>query len=191
MADDADRLSRLRQLEPAAPLDRVLLFYDELPPVHVDNMMGNWRGREIATGHVFDGLLGPSGWHGKRFRSADDVDPLIFRRKDGRLFAGNPAVMPIGLIQRLPGLAKHPLSAALFRTFAPLLATGRARARLRMTEYRGVTTATMIYDDLPINDVFRMVTPDLILGAMDIRGSADPFFFTLRQEAQATPSSLA
>ena len=30
-------------------------------------------------------------------------------------------------------------------------------ARLRMTEYRGVVSATMIYDSLPLNDVFRKV----------------------------------
>ena len=182
MPADADRLARLTELEPVAPAAEVLAFYDSLPAAPVDAMLGSWRGGEIATGHVFDGLLGPSGWHGKDFRSADDVDPLVFRRKDGRLFAGNPAIMPVGLIQRMPALAKHPLSAALFRTMAPLLATRRPRARLRMTDYRGVTSATMIYDDLPINDVFRMVTPDVMLGAMDIRGSDRPFFFTLRRE---------
>lgn len=191
MPDNTDNLSRLTELEPAAPLPEVLQFYDSLPSVPVDAMLGSWRGAELATGHAFDGLLGPSGWHGKRFRSPDDVDPLIFRRTNGRLFAGNPAIMPIGLIQRLPGLARHPLSAALFRKISPWLATKRARARLRLTEYRGVTTATMIYDDLPINDVFRMITPDVVLGAMDIRGSANPFFFTLRREPQASPSSLA
>lgn len=179
------------ELEPAAPPADVLAFYDNLPPVPIATMLGDWRGGEIATGHVFDGLLEPSGWHGKRFRSPDEVHPLVFRRRNGDLFAGNPAIMPIGMIQRFPRLAKHPLSAALFRGIAPLLASRRARARLRVTDYRGVATATMIYDDLPINDVFRLVTPDLVLGAMDIRGSVDPYFFTLRREGQSTPSSLA
>jgi hypothetical protein len=47
----------------------VLAFYDSLPPVGLALMTGRWRGGEIATGHPFDGLLGPAGWHGKAFRS--------------------------------------------------------------------------------------------------------------------------
>jgi len=40
----------------------------------------------------------------------------------------------------------------------PLLATRRPRARLRPVEYRGVTSAAMSYDQLPIIDVFRSPT---------------------------------
>lgn len=181
MSDRTPR-HRLEGLEPAASLAEVLAFYDSLPPASLEMMSGRWRGGEIATGHPFDGLLGPSGWYGKAFRSPDDVDPLLFRRKDGRLYAGNPALMPLGLISRAPRLAKHPVSAALFRMAVPLLATGKPKARLRLTHYRGKASATMIYDDLPINDVFRMVDQDTLLGAMDIRGYPDPFFFTLRRD---------
>ena len=175
-------LEQLRELEPTAERTRALAFYDSLPPASIDMMIGRWRGGEIATGHVFDGLLGPAGWYGKAFRSADDVDPLLFRRPHGGLVAGNPALMPMGLIARMPRLAKHPVSAALFRASIPLLATRRPRARLRMTDYRGQSSATMIYDHLPINDVFRKVDEDTLLGAMDIRGHPEPFFFTLRRE---------
>ena len=180
-----DALARLRSLEPAADRADVLDFYDSLPPVPVAQMIGSWCGAELSTGHAFDGLLGPSGWHGKNFRSPDDVDPLIFRRKDGRLFAGNPALMPFSLLTRFPRLARHPLSAALFRAASPLLGTRRPRARLRSTEYRGVVSATMVYDALPINDVFRLVDESTVLGAMDVRGHADPFFFTLRRKTGA------
>ena len=175
-------VERLEALEPAAQGADVLTFYDSLPSVPLTTMLGSWRGSEIATGHAFDGLLGPSGWHGKNFRSADDVDPLVFRRRDGRLFAGNPALMPLPLLTRFPKAARHPLSAALFRAVGPLLSTTRPRARLRMTEYRGVLSATMVYDALPIHDVFRLVNQDTLLGAMDIRGYPAPFFFVLRRE---------
>ena len=178
-------LNRLSALERGTTPAEALAFYDELEPVPLEDMLGSWRGGEIPTGHVFDGLLKPSGWVGKIFRSTNDVDPLIFERPSGRRFAGNPAVMPIALVQHLPRLAKHPISSALFRAIAPLLATRRPRARLRMTEYRGVSSATMIYDDLPINDVFRRVTDDVVLGAMDIRGCELPYFFTLRREGTA------
>lgn len=176
-------LNRLKALEPAAPAAEVLAFYDSLPPLEVEELIGAWRGTDIATGHPFDGLLGPSGWHGKNFRSPDDVDPLVFRSPGGKLFAGDPARMPMGLLLRLPRLARLPLSGRIFRAVAPLLfRTRRPRARLRMTNYRGVSSATMIYDALPINDVFRKVDADTMLGAMDIRGVAEPFFFVLRRE---------
>ena len=55
-------LARLETLEPAAPLAEALAFYDSLPPVSIEAMIGQWRGGEIATGHAFDGLLGPAGW---------------------------------------------------------------------------------------------------------------------------------
>jgi hypothetical protein len=45
-----------------------------------------------------------------------------------------------------------------------------------------LSSATMIYDALPINDVFRKVDADTMLGAMDIRGTTEPFFFVLRRE---------
>ena len=37
-------------------------------------------------------------------------------------------------------------------------------------EHRGVLTAAMVYDALPVIDVFRRVGPDVLLGAMDMRG---------------------
>lgn len=179
-----DPLARLEQLEPAAPLAEVLAFYDGLPPVTPEAMTGRWKGGEIATGHLYDGLLGPSGWWGKDFRAADQVDPLLFER-GGKLFAGNPALIPLGLIEHFPRLAKSAPAAMLFRALSPLLKTRKPRARLRSLTYRGMTSAAMIYDSLPIADCFRTVNPDVLLGAMDIRGHAAPYMFTLRRVTTA------
>jgi hypothetical protein len=63
-----------------------------------------------------------------------------------------------------------------------MLRTDQPKARLRMTEYRGVVSATMIYDSLPINDIFRKVDDHTVLGAMDLRFAPQPFFFILRRE---------
>jgi hypothetical protein len=41
----------------------------------------------------------------------------------------------------------------------------------------------MVYDALPIIDVFRRVTADRVLGLMDLRGLAEPFFFLLDRDA--------
>ena len=59
--------------------------------------------------------------------------------------------------------------------------TSRPRARLRTVEHRGVHTAAMVYDALPIIDVFRRVDGATVLGLMDLRGLPDPFFFLLRR----------
>jgi Domain of unknown function (DUF4334)/GXWXG protein len=184
-------IDHLAHLEPAASLAAMLKFFDGLPPVLPERMIGRWHGGEIATGHAFDGLLAPSGWHGKAFHSADSVDPLLFRGRRGRLFAGNPALMPLGLLRLAPVLAKSRAAGAAFRAIGPAFATRRPAARLRRTDYRGVVTATMIYDALPINDVFRLVDADTVLGAMDIRGYPDPFFFTLRRERGVASGDLA
>ena len=41
----------------------------------------------------------------------------------------------------------------------------------------GKVSAAMIYDHLPIIDIFRRVDEDTLLGVMDMRGLADPYFF--------------
>lgn len=167
-------------LEPAAALADLLDYFDRQAAVAPDEMLGRWKGSEVATGHVYDGLLGPSGWWGKSFRSSDDVDLLLFKR-GGKLFAGNPGLMPLALVERFPALAGSRPSAALFRFVSPLLRTGKPRARLRALTYRGITSAAMIYDQLLIADCFRKVDADTLLGAMDIRGFTDPYFFVLRR----------
>jgi hypothetical protein len=54
-----------------------------------------------------------------------------------------------------------------------------------MVEHRGVTTAAMVYDALPIIDVFRRVGPDIVVGAMDMRSLPSPFFFLLERDDPA------
>jgi hypothetical protein len=52
---------------------------------------------------------------------------------------------------------------------------------LRAVTYRGVTTAAMIYDHLPIIDCFRRIDAHTVLGLMDMRGTP-PFFFLLERD---------
>lgn len=51
-----------------------------------------------------------------------------------------------------------------------------------MITYRGKSSATLIYDHLPIHDVFRMVDDDTVFAVMDMKGMSRPFFFMLRRE---------
>ncbi len=56
------------------------------------------------------------------------------------------------------------------------------KASLRMVEYRGVVTATMVYDNHPIFDHFKQVSSDLVLGVMDSKGDDTPLYFYLSRQ---------
>jgi GXWXG protein/Domain of unknown function (DUF4334) len=174
---------RLKELEANADRIRTMELYDSLPAATIDQMIGSWRGGGLTTGHMFDGLLEQFGWHGKRFDSPEDAHPLVFRGDNGKLFSFNPSLMPISMLIRHIDLARSSAAAGLFRRCSRIFLTDKPQARLRMTQYRGIVSATMIYDALPINDIFRAVGPDTLVGAMDMRGFEQPFMFLLRREA--------
>lgn len=159
------------------PLER----FDAAAPAAVADVLGRWRGREVPSGHPLDGLLAAYRWWGKDLRSADDVDPLLFTDARGRVRALDPRRLPLPLAE-LPGF---PRSAALGRVAAlahPLLATRRPRARLRRVEVRGVLSAAMVYDHLPVVDSFRLDPDGGLLGLMDRRGDRTPFLFRLDRD---------
>ena len=72
-----------------------------------------------------------------------------------------------------------------FGAVRPLLHTDEPKARLRVVEHRGVATAALVYDALPIIDVFRRVDDATLLGVMDLRGLPRPFFFLLERDDPA------
>lgn len=173
----ADRLAALP--EPAAVEDVIALF-DALPPLTIDALRGRWRGREIDTGHPLNGLLGSVGWYGKQFDDAETVHPLLFADGRGEIFVVDPRKVPMDLAPHAPrkgaAAARRALSA-----LRAVMGTTKPKARLRMVEHRGVLSVAMIYDDLPIIDVFRRVDDETVLGLMDRRGT-EPFFFILRRD---------
>jgi hypothetical protein len=179
MAADANALAV--ELAGGVSTSRALAAFDSLPAVSLTGMAGRWVGSEIPTGHPLDGLLGAYGWHGKRFSADNEADPLIFAR-GATMFHVKPSLVPLGLAVKLPRLVRHRAVVVLGRLLLPLLSTRRPQARLRRVDYRGVSTATMIYDAQPINDHFRRLDADTLLGAMDLRGMPEPFFFLLRRE---------
>ena len=177
---------RLRELQRGTTIEVALAFYDSLEPVGLEEMIGSWCGQGLPTDHPFDGLLENLGWHGKRFDSVDGAHPLIFDAGEGRRVSINPAFVPIAVVVRHPRLLHAPFVARIFSVIRPLIRTKKPKARLRLTQYRDVVTATMSYDALPINDVFRKVDDDTLIGAMDLRGLDMPFMFVMRREAAAT-----
>ena len=64
-------------------------------------------------------------------------------------------------------------------------------ACLRAVSYRGVVTATMVYDQHPIFDHFRRITDDLVLGVMDRKGEDKSLFFWLRRLDKVEAGSSA
>jgi len=158
-----------------------LTRFDALPAVNTHEMLGAWRGSGVPTGHDMDGLLEGYAWYGKSFVSEDVVHPLLFRNRAGETYAIDPRRIPLSLA-RFSRLARSAGARALFAYGAPMLRSRAPRARLRAVTHRGVTTAAMIYDHLPIIDYFRRIDAHTMLGLMDMRGAA-PFFFQLEQDA--------
>jgi hypothetical protein len=72
----------------------------------------------------------------------------------------------------------------VFNLANSLLKTEKSQARLRMMEYRNQVSATMIYDYLPINDSFRKIDDQTVLGVMDFKSLPQPFFFILKRSLQ-------
>ena len=177
-----DAATALRTMERrGTDTDSALALFDSLPPVTVAEMLGDWHGAEVATGSPLDGVLELSGWHGKRYRSAEDAHPLVMAGRRG-LFAVNPALVPMGLAMRTAPLLRRLRLGGVTRALLPLARTRKPAARLRMVEYRGVVSGTMVYDALPVNDHFRRVDDATLFGAMDLRGLDAPFMFTLHRE---------
>ncbi|CAJ1506548.1 DUF4334 domain-containing protein [[Mycobacterium] holstebronense] len=156
-------------------------IFDAAEAVDPDFMVGTWHGFELPTGHPLDGLLAATGWWGKQFVDAETVHPLLFPTRDGAaLWAFNPvlAFSVLGLATKVPALKNRSFLGQI-NALQPLLRTRSPRARLRTTRYRGVDSATMVYDQAPVNDVFRRLSDDAVIGAMDLRGSSRPYFFVL------------
>jgi hypothetical protein len=166
-----------------APLtsEAALALFDRLEPVTPEELLGSWRGEGFATGHPLDGLLEAWHWQGKRFDSLEEVHPLVFGGLGGGQVHVDPSRLPIGLL-RASWVGRLVPFGGLFPWLAPLVATRRSAARLRGTLYRGKVSATMVYDALPILDVFRRLDGDRLLGLMDCKGMAQPFFFVLRRQ---------
>lgn len=55
------------------------------------------------------------------------------------------------------------------------------KASCRMVGYRNAVTATMVYDNHPIFDHFKMVDENRVLGVMDKKGDDFPLYFYLNR----------
>ncbi|ULE31991.1 DUF4334 domain-containing protein [Mycobacterium sp. IDR2000157661] len=176
----------LQELLPEVPksAEDALELFDASDAVDPDFMIGTWHGADLPTSHPMDGLLQASGWWGKQFVDAETVHPLLFPARDGAsLWALNPVLAfgGLGLATKVP-LLKNRSFVEPIAALRPVLQARSAKARLRTTRFRGVDSATMIYDQVPIMDVFRRLSDEAVIGAMDLRGVRQPYFFVLRRD---------
>lgn len=150
-------------------------YFDHLESVDCEFMHGQWKGLEVITSHPMNGLLDKANWYGKKFIDDETVFPLVLLNpKSSNLFSIDPKWLPLGLdFSFLKSKSKY-----LVRGLR-LLKTDKSKARLRMIEFRGKSSATMIYDEKPINDVFRRIDQNTVLGWMDLKDQAQPYFFIL------------
>jgi hypothetical protein len=112
-----------------------------------------------------DAMVGD--WEGGVFSTGHPGEQqLKWVRWAGKSFRGRNDVDPI--------VSKD---AAGHRKANPVLGA----ACLRAVAYRGVVTATMVYDQYPIFDHFRRISEDRVLGVMDRKGEDEPLFFWLQR----------
>ena len=164
--------------------ERALQLFDALEPVNLDFMLGRWQGSGLHTDHPMDGLLETSNWYGKEFVTPENVHPLLFLDSKGKIFKVAPHPTAMNWVLKWLILKNNSLKPLLMLTNFLLrifLKTEKSQARLRIMEYRGKVSATMIYDYLPINDSFRKVDDNTVLGIMDYKNSPQPFFFVLKR----------
>lgn len=153
--------------------------FDRLPSVSPAAMRGRWTGHELVTGHPWDGKLIASGWVGKEFLDDDAVQPLLFGDGHGGAFPLDPRWVPVGLVGQLSVRSVAVMGRTIGR-LRPLVRARRPVARLRTVDYRGLASAAMVYDHLPIIENFRRVDDDTLLGVMDMRGTTPYFFYLVR-----------
>lgn len=160
-----------------------LNLFDHLETVPLAFMFGKWQGSGLQTNHPMDGLLELFQWYGKEFVDPEQVHPLLFLNQAQKVIAIKPNPTLINLAVRW-NFPKAKILNQVFQITLPLLITKTYNARLRMMEYRQKVSATMIYDDLPIQDHFRRVDDNTVLGVMDFKAVPQPFFFVLKKAVE-------
>lgn len=167
--------------EKQTSIEQALELFDQLETIDLEFIFGQWRGYGLHTNHRMDGLLETFNWYGKEFIDADQVHPLLFLNRQNQpiKIAPNPFFIDLAVKLNFP---KPNFLTTFFRLSIPWFKTEQSRARLRMMEYRGAVSATMIYDYLPIHDHFRKIDETTVLGLMDFKPLSQPFFFLLKRD---------
>ncbi len=140
-------------------------FYDSLPAFPIENIYGRWKGREMATGHPFDGVLTATKWYGKYFEDSENSYPLMYQKKNKEFFFVDPNYLPLEIVQSF----SRSFIAFLFPLLLPFICTKESSSIVRSIEYRNYITTAMIYDKKPVIDYFKMVDETTIFAASEMK----------------------
>ncbi|MGK6314156.1 GXWXG domain-containing protein [Neorhizobium sp. DT-125] len=154
-------------------------FFDDLPPVMPDELIGLWKGCGIMTGHPLDGILENLGWYGKRFNPDLRADALLFQMEPRRLVPIDPGLIPLKLAFRFPRFGRTRIARNWFTYLQKGLRATAPIAALTPRSFRGKVSAAMIYDRQPITDYFRQFDEETVIGAMALEGDNRLYFFRL------------
>lgn len=66
----------------ACPSDKLMSLFEQLEPASAEFMIGQWHGGKFDGGKEPD----PINWYGKRFVSANHVEPMLARKEDGEVY---------------------------------------------------------------------------------------------------------
>ncbi len=178
--DEASKIARALCDRDDTTTEEALALFDALEPVGLEFMLGRWRGSGLQTSHPLDGWLEATNWYGKEFVDPETVHPLLFSDAWGNIVKVAPNALLLDWALQLP-CPKSKGFGPIFGVTPHLLRTWTGQARLRLMDYRGKVSATMIYDRLPINDAFRKLSDRAVLGVMDFKAVPQPFFFRLER----------
>ncbi|GAC66359.1 DUF4334 domain-containing protein [Gordonia soli] len=81
------RFSELRAVDGVVDDAELDAIWSALATVTPEEIFGSWKGDEFTTGHPTNGLLQKARWYGKTFTSRSDVQPLMCRDENGKLFS--------------------------------------------------------------------------------------------------------
>lgn len=160
-----------------------LNHFRSLQGIEPEQMIGRWRGASLATGHPLDGLLEALDWYGKAVESPERVHPLLFRLRTGRVAPLDPALMPTAVALGWPAFARSAPVRAAFAALGPALVARGPAARLAARDFEGRRGIALVYDRQPIVDHLRSIDSDHVIGLMERKGMASPFFFLLARDA--------
>lgn len=147
--------------------------FDTLNPVSIDMLVGTWKVDPSYADTPGGKMLVESGWWGARFVDIETVDPLLYPRPDGN------GVFAADLLAVLAVLSTGERDISARRDEVE---TSTPIGRIRMVEYHGVLTATLVYDQVPVLDYLRAVDGDTIVAAVEHRGLVNqPDYALLRR----------
>jgi hypothetical protein len=81
------RFEELRAQEAGVSPAELDDLWARLAPVRAEDVLGEWKGDDFATGHRLHDQLVASQWFGKTFVDLFDAKPLICRDAEGNLYS--------------------------------------------------------------------------------------------------------